>query len=107
MMHRSAIPSLVLGSVVSTVVAGASPLAFALGMLALWAAVFRFLAARTRRRKARNPVLTQRVMTVLVVVTLSSFIVYFNSAHNGAWILLSWIAATVLWALSPCDKESQ
>ena len=107
MMHRSAIPSLVLGSVVSTVVAGASPLAFALGMLALWAAVFRFLAARTRRRKARNPVLTQRVMTVLVVVTLSSFIVYFNSAHNGAWILLSWIATAVLWALSPCDKESQ
>ncbi len=107
MMHRSAIPSLVLGSVVSTVVAGASPLAFALGMLALWAAVFRFLAARTRRRKARNPVLTQRVMTVLVVVTLSSFIVYFNSAHNGAWILLSWIAAAVLWALSPCDEESQ
>lgn len=107
MAHRSAIPALVLGSVCSTMVAGPSPLAFALGMLALWAAVFRFLAARTRRRKARDPILTHRVITALVVVTLSSFLVYFNSANNGAWILLSWIAATVLWVLSPSDKESQ
>lgn len=107
MAHRSAIPALVLGSVCSTMVAGPSPLAFALGMLALWAAVFRFLAARTRRRKVRDPILTHRVITALFVVTLSSFLVYFNSANNGAWILLSWIAAIVLWVLSPSDKESQ
>jgi hypothetical protein len=106
MTHRCAVPALVQCSVVGMMIDHASPLVFFVGMLALWAAVFRFVAMRRRATKRPPPILTHRVIAALFLIMLSSLLVYMDSDKGGGLILLSWFAAIVLWIATPGDRSA-
>lgn len=106
MTHRCAIPALVQCSVVGMMIDHSSPLVFVVGMLALWAAVFRFVAMRRRATKRPPPTLTHRVIAALFLTMLSSLLVYLDSDKGGGLILLSWLAAIVLWIATLGDRSA-